>query len=106
MTLPGKNGTSGYRIVYSEVIRQRVRQMQKGLPNPVARQRFREAFWSIHRRLWADPFEFGEPKYRLIHLRVVVRTGSFRPLVVSYAVHDVQPVVFIREFFLLSGQGY
>jgi hypothetical protein len=35
-------------------------------------------------------------------LQLLVRQGGVRPLVVDYAVHETQPLVFIRGFTLLS----
>src|ERR1700722_12513836 len=103
MTAPDKNGASGYRGVYPEVVRQSLLQMHASLVDSIARQRLRSAYRLIHARLCVDPLGFGEPKYRLEHLRLAVRSGSIDPLVVGYAVHDEQRLVFVRGFVLLSG---
>jgi hypothetical protein len=49
--------------------------------------------------------EFGEPLYPLTHMQLQVRAGSIRPLMVNYAVHEEQPLVFIRYFALMSDPG-
>jgi hypothetical protein len=53
-------------------------------------------------RLRRDPLEFGEPRYRLPALKLVVYQGAISPLVVDYAVHAEKTLVFIRAFGLLS----
>jgi hypothetical protein len=49
--------------------------------------------------------DFGEPLYPLTHMRLQVRAGSIRPLLVNYAVHEDQALVFIRFFALMSDPG-
>jgi hypothetical protein len=61
------------------------------------------ALKSITERLETDPTVLGEPAYRLAGLRLQVRTCVVRPLVVDFAVHEEQPVVFIKGVKLLSG---
>jgi hypothetical protein len=60
------------------------------------------AFRKIIERLQTDPLVFGELSYRLPALQLQVRQGGIRPLVVNYAVHETQPLVFIRVFSLLA----
>jgi hypothetical protein len=63
---------------------------------------FVAALRKIVEHLQVEPLVFGEPRYRLPTLQLLVRQGAVRPLVVSYAVHETQPLVFIRYFSLLS----
>jgi hypothetical protein len=63
---------------------------------------FFAAFRQIAERLHTDPFVFGEPQYRLPVLKLQVRQAIVAPLVVDYAVHEEQPLVFIRGFKVLA----
>lgn len=63
---------------------------------------FLSAFRQIVARLHQDPLNFGEPLYRLPTLQLLVRQAVVLPLVVDYAVHEDQPLVFIRGFKVLS----
>jgi hypothetical protein len=67
-----------------------------------AGQQFLAAFQQIVDRLRKDPLTFGEPLYRLPVLKLAVRKAVLSPLVVDYAVHEEQPLVFIRGFKILS----
>jgi len=51
----------------------------------------------IYNRLRADPRGFGEPKYPIPGLQLVVHLGIHGPLVVEFAIHDTEPVVVIRS---------
>jgi hypothetical protein len=65
-------------------------------------QRFLAALRTIYERLRTVPLDFGEPLYRLPALRLLVRQGVVATLVVDYAVHEEQPLVFVRGFKSLS----
>jgi hypothetical protein len=53
-------------------------------------------------RLRRDPLEFGDPLYRLPALKLLVCQAIVRPIAVDFAVHEEQPLVFIRRFRFLS----
>jgi hypothetical protein len=59
-------------------------------------QEFLSALRMMDERLRMDPIGFGDPWYNLPagKLRVFVRV--FPPLVMGYAVHHAQPLVFVR----------
>jgi hypothetical protein len=63
------------------------------------------AFKRIVEKLELDPNRFGEPCYRLPGLRLQVRSAIIAPLVVHFAVYEVQPLVFIKAVRLLSDKG-
>jgi hypothetical protein len=65
-------------------------------------QQFVAAFARIMERLRSDPGTFGEPIYRLPALQLMVRQAVALPLLVDFAVREVQPLVFIRGFKVLS----
>lgn len=60
------------------------------------------AFQYVISQLRASPTSFGEPEYHLPALRMQVRTGSVRPLVVHFGVCEDRPLVFIRAVSLLT----
>jgi hypothetical protein len=49
---------------------------------------FLAAFRQIVARLHTDPIPFGEPRYRLPALRLLVMQAVLSPVVVDYAVHE------------------
>lgn len=63
---------------------------------------FMAAYRQIVERLRTSPRSFGEPEYSLHSMRLIVYKGALAPLVVSYAVHEDQPLVFVRRFSLMS----
>lgn len=103
MTAPTNGHSPGpYRVVMSEDLRQRfLAELAKALHADTAPV-FRAAFRRIGERLRSDPLTFGEPKFRLPALKLQVRQGAVKPIIIYYAVHDEQPLVFIRGFKVLS----
>jgi hypothetical protein len=65
------------------------------------RQETLAAIRGIADQLHNDPFEFGEPLYRLQSLELEVRHGGVYPLFVDYAVHQKDRQVFIKGVYLL-----
>jgi hypothetical protein len=65
-------------------------------------QQFVSTVRQIVERLRNDPLEFGEPLYRLPSLKLQVRQAVMARLVVTYAIHEERPLVFIRGFKVLS----
>jgi hypothetical protein len=61
-----------------------------------------KAFRQIIDRLENDPLRFGEPTFRLSALRLRLRTGIVKPLVVDYAVSEDHRMVWIKVVKLLS----
>jgi len=56
----------------------------------------------VYERLTRDPYEFGEPLYRLPNLRMQIRCAAITPLSLDYAVCEDQPLVFIKAVRLLA----
>ena len=50
----------------------------------------------VYKRLRLDPHSFGEPKYRLHAMKMLVHLGIHDPLVVEFGIHDTEPLVMIR----------
>lgn len=101
--MPG-NGIGRYKVVCSDAIKQAVRQLHR-----LARQQGRadavlRALNEISARLERDPVEAGEPTFPLVALQLKLRTVVVRPVAVEFAIHDAQPVVFVKSVVLL-GKG-
>ncbi len=60
-----------------------------------------EAFRGLVKRLERDPFQVGEPTYRLPELRMLVCAGVVCPLLVHFAIAEDRPLVFIKAVILL-----
>jgi hypothetical protein len=66
---------------------------------------FLTAAESAYERMRNDPFDFGEPLYRLPKLLLQVRCAVIRPLRIDFAVCENRPVVFIKNIHLLASHG-
>jgi hypothetical protein len=98
---PQYNGASRrYKIHVSRLIAKWLKATHRKHAEIGNGQAFVAALREIVARLGLDPLVFGEPRYRLPALQLLVRQGAIRPLVVNYAVHETLPLVFIRGFTL------
>jgi hypothetical protein len=91
-----------YKIRGSDIVTEMIRQIQRQAEAEGRGSQALAALHKIQQRLQQDPTEFGEANYRLSVLRVEVRTCVVAPLVVDFAVHMDQPLVFIKGVKLLS----
>jgi len=104
MADPG-NGASRFQVHCSGAILDVITSVhrvasRRGIGNAVTR-----AFRQIIRRLEADPFQVGEPEYRLPGLRMQIRRTILSPLVVEFGVCEDRLLVFIKGVKLLSGKS-
>lgn len=100
---PTNGRSSGpFRVVASEMFRQGIQRALAEAVEAGTAERFLASLRIIQQRLQADPFAFGEPKYRLPALNLHVRQGAVHPLIVYYAVHEERRLVFVRSFKVLS----
>jgi len=103
MTAPTNGDSAGpYRVVSSDLFRQQVLASLADAVQAGTAQEFRTALRRIWDRLRSDPWNFGEAKYRLPALKLQVRQGAIRPVIVYYAVHEDWSIVFVRGFRVLS----
>jgi hypothetical protein len=102
MTNQGNGQPARYRVILSGVTRAALTQLSLQARQEGAGQEFMAALREIGRRLRNDPLDFGEPRYRLPALRLLVCEGMITPLIVNFAVHEDQPLVFVRGFRLVS----
>jgi len=86
----------------SRSIATRLKRIQRQAKTQGRGEQVLSAIRTIYHWLSHDPIEFGEPLYRLPSLRLQVRHGVIRPLLIDFAVHEVQPLVFIKGVTLLS----
>jgi hypothetical protein len=97
-------GTPGYQVHHSAFIAQMFRDLQVQATQEERGREFLDAAKEALARLTTDPFEFGEPRYRLPVLHLQVRSAIIRPLVIHFAVHEEEPLVYIHFVKLLSRQ--
>lgn len=98
----GQSGAPAYRVVLSRKDKSLLQKRHLEAIKAGTGERFLTAYRKIIERLRQAPLDFGEPLYRLPVLRLLVRQAMISPLVVDYAVHEEQPLVFIRGFKVLS----
>jgi hypothetical protein len=96
------NGARRYTVHCSAAVTDAIRRVHRQATSQGRGKAVTRAFRQILRRLELDPFQVGEPTYRLPGLRLRVRTVLVRPLVIDFAIHEDQPLVFIRIVKLLS----
>jgi hypothetical protein len=73
--------------------------------DPEQKQELLLALQSLDARLRTDPLGFGEEKFHYHGLELQLRIGIQFPWVVHFAVHDEQPLVFVKKPKLLPGNG-
>lgn len=97
---------NGQRRVYDVKHSEQTKATLKGLHRQAVQagwgQEFVAALRHVAERLRNDPFDFGEPLFRLPALKLIVRQAVVGRLAVDYAVHEDMPLVFLRSFKLLS----
>ena len=98
-------GTRHYRVQFTASTSARLKELVKKAIGIGLGQKALSAAKAIIRHLQSRPTEFGEPLYRLPALKLQVRVGIVRPLVVHYAVHEEKPLVFIKGFAPLPRTG-
>ncbi|HXG12959.1 MAG TPA: hypothetical protein VNK04_24590 [Gemmataceae bacterium] len=90
-----------YRVVYSEAVRERLRQLGEKARQAGLIERYAEALRVIEERLANRPLEWGDPLYSFPQLKLLICRGLYWVFAVEYAVHEGQRVVFLREYRLL-----
>jgi hypothetical protein len=60
-----------------------------------------DAIKEMERRLRQAPADLGEPLYRLPALRMQIRSGIIRPLVIDFAICEDRLVVYLKGVKLL-----
>ncbi len=87
--------TPPYRIVWSELCREKTRELllraaEKGRLAEVA-----QALRDIHRRLEWIPLDYGDPLKDLVHMGLQERFAVLTPFVVKFFVDEVRRIVYV-----------
>jgi hypothetical protein len=98
------NGERLYRVEFSGMIEQELRELLRQAVWQGRGPQFREALRKVFHHLVRQPNELGEPLYRLTNLRLHVRHVAVGPLVIHFAVHENYPLVFIKSVALLPNE--
>ena len=91
-----------YNVHLSDLVKAWIRATHRQQAEAGRGKVFVAAIRKIVERLQIEPFVFGEPSYHLPALQLQVRSAVVWRLGVNYAVHQSQPLVFIRSLTLLS----
>ncbi len=91
-----------YYVDASAELRKQIRELHQLALAEGRGRLFAKALRKIYNRMHLDPFEFGEPLYKLPMLRLQIRTASILPLVVTYSVSNDNPIVMIKSVQLLE----
>jgi len=102
MTSQGNGEPLRYAVEMSHQTRDELKGLHRRAADRGEGPEFVAAARQAIERLRNAPLEFGEPLFRLPVLKLSVRQGVIRPLVVDFAVHEERRLVFIRGFKLLS----
>lgn len=86
-----------YRLVYSQVVAQRLKELAEQAVRTGFGQEFVAALKAILRILAENPLEWGDPHYRLRALDLLVCHGIHSFLHVRYAVDEERKIVYIME---------
>jgi hypothetical protein len=94
---------SAYKVLANSAVRQQLRDLQVRAAEAGLGPAVLAAMKAMHRWLRHDPLALGEPLYHLYQLNMQVRVAVIPPLRIHYAVHQVEPIVFIKGVDLLTG---
>ena len=98
----GQNGDAiRYKVHMSSVVKNHAKDLYRQQVEIGRGNAYIDAFRRALERLQKDPLAFGEPSYTLPALHLHVRRAALFPVIVDFAVHDSQPLVFIRGVSLL-----
>jgi hypothetical protein len=101
MSDPG-DGSRRYAVHLSGAVAEMLRRVHRRATHQGRGKTVTKALRRIVQSLEIDPFQVGEPVYRLPGLRMQVRATVARPLAVDFAVCEDRPLVFIKGVKLLS----
>jgi len=95
------NNHTDFKVVLLGTVKADLRRFHEEMMTLGKGGAFLSALQKLNNRLSKDPRNLGETLYRLPALNCLVYQGIVVPLVVTYAVHDELPVVFVRVVMLL-----
>jgi len=92
-----------FRLAFSGAIGDELRRLAERAAALGIGPRFAAALTEIRERLQSDPLTWGDPLYRLHNLGVVVCRRLTDRLLVEYAVHEAQRVVWLTAVLPVFG---
>ena len=102
---PSPDAPAPYRVVYSQRVRESLRELLARARARGIGPRVLEAVRQVDERLRLYP-QFGNPLIELTHILGQVRIGTIPPLVVRYAVYEERRMVAVTVPLLpLPGSG-
>lgn len=101
MTSQGNGPLSVYKVTLSAQAKKTVKQLHLQALQAGKSKEYLQSLRYVYERLRRDPLDFGEPLYRLPVLKMTVYLASAARMVVDYAVHEEQPLVFVRGLKIL-----
>lgn len=102
MSSTGNGQPKPYEVSLSDQLRSTIKNLHQQAAQRNEGQQFLDSLRKIYSRLQSDPQQFGELLYRLPVLKLFVYHAAITPIVVVYAVHQEQPLVFLQGVKLLS----
>ena len=102
MSETGNGEAIPYEVIMSGSTKALLKRLQAKAIQQGRGHQFLTAFRQIAAQLKSDPLTFGEPLYRLPALELQVRQTGIIPIVLEYAVHEQQNLVFIRGIRIMS----
>jgi hypothetical protein len=95
------NGDRRYTISFSAATATVIRHVHRRAKREGRGDAVTEALRQLRVRLESDPFQVGEPDYRLPALHMEVRTVIVRPLVVYFAISEEHRLIFLKGMVLM-----
>jgi hypothetical protein len=86
-----------YRVIYSENLRAQLREWGHEAVRLGCGLQYAEVLRTIDSKLVSEATTWGDPQFRQRHLQLVVYRGIHSVFRVSYAVHETEPLVFVRS---------
>jgi hypothetical protein len=95
------NGEPHFTIHVSRVVASELKKLQQKAWREGRGDEFLSAMYVLVEKLRHNPFRLGEPLYRLPALQLQVRHAAVGPLLIDFAVHEHERLLFIKGVKLL-----
>src|SRR5688572_8905529 len=97
MNTSGNGQSKAYRVSQLHAAKQSLKRYYLRAKFDGKGAAFVAAVEHIYHRLRSAPHDFGEPKYTLHDMKMVMHLAIHHPLVVEFGIHETEPVVVIRS---------
>ena len=95
-------GDEPYRISLLGNVPAEIRRLAGVAASLGKKQAYLDAWLDIEKRISSAPSGFGELRFNLLKGELHFHVGAVRPVVVNFAFHEKERVVFVLEIFLLE----